>query len=516
MSNITQVDLIKANIEYGARGTSNKEITKNILNQWRNSEKIINMQLADKYYRVENIEIQKKTRSYEDEEGHLVLNNTLSNAQTKTARYRKSINQKANFALNKPFVISCDNDKYKKVWTEFLEDNKRKIIAKTGKQAISKGIAWVYPWIDEKGDLQITDTESETVYPAWSDTAHTKLDAIVRDYVVTEYINQTPQDVYKVEFWDSKIFQKFRDYGLGEGNGDLVDDNFNGEDELSQRANAIYSHMVNAKGENISWDRVPFIFFKGADDELPALNECKSDIDNYDMIKSKGIDSVLDDIDAVLVVEKISPELNDLVKARKIVQNSRIMTVEPDGKAYYLKVDLDINAIKEKLEILKKDIIDDTNTVDVTSIEFGSNPSGKAMRMFFEPLNIWANGFEAEFRVFMQNLKYFFDKWLSWKGGYGTFEELQAIQITFTLDRDLMIDETEIIKNITSLEGELSQETKDELNPYVESHEKEEERREADRKKAEKRDELLQFNNAIDENNDEQDEKENNKEESPK
>lgn len=278
MSNITQIDLIKANIEYGAKGTSNKEITKNILNEWRGSEKIINMQLADKYYRVENVEIEKKTRAYEDESGNLILNKTLSNAQTKTARYRKSINQKANFALNKPFIISCDNDKYKKAWIKFLEENKRKIIAKTGKQAISKGLAWVYPWIDEKGDLQIIDTESETVYPAWSDTAHTKLDAVVRDYVVTEYINQTAQDVYKVEFWDSKIFQKFRDYGMGEGNGDLVDNNFNGEDELSQRASSIYSHMVNAKGESISWDRVPFIFFKGADDELPALNECKSDI----------------------------------------------------------------------------------------------------------------------------------------------------------------------------------------------------------------------------------------------
>lgn len=502
MSNITQMDLIKANIEYGAKGISNKEITKNILNEWRGSEKIKDMQLADRYYRVDNAEIQKKTRAYEDENGNLVLNQTLSNAQTKTSRYRKSVNQKANFALNKPFVISCDNENYKKAWIDFLDNNKRKVISKCGKQAINKGIAWIYPWIDEKGDLQIIDTESETIYPAWSDTAHTKLDVIVRDYIVKEYVNQTSQDVYKVEFWNDKIFQKFRDYSQGEGSGDLIDDNFNGEDELGQKANTIYTHMVNAKGEGISWDRVPFIPFKGSEDELSALNECKSDIDNYDLIKSKGIDSILDDIDAVLVVEDISPELSDLTKARKTVQNSRILTHELGGKAYYLKVDLDINAIKEKLEILKKDMIDDTNTVDVTSIEFGSNPSGKAMRMFFEPLNIWANGFESEFRVFMENLKYFFDKWLSWKGDFGTFEELQAIQVTFTLDRDLMVDEGEIIDNITSLGDELSQETRDELNPYIESHEKEEERRKADRKKAEKESELIQFENAI---NDKQD-----------
>ena len=135
--------------------------------------------------------------------------------------------------------------------------------------------------------------------------------------------------------------------------------------------------------------------------------------------------------------------------------------------------------------------------------------------MFFEPLNIWANGFESEFRVFMQNLKYFFDKWLSWKGGYGTFEELQAIPITFTLDRDLMIDETEIINNINSLGEELSQETRDELNPYIENHEKEEERREADRKKAEKRDELIQFGNTVNRNDEENEEDKENKQKIP-
>ena len=146
---------------------------------------------------------------------------------------------------------------------------------------------------------------------------------------------------------------------------------------------------------------------------------------------------------------------------------------------------------------MKKDIQDDTCTVDVTTIEFGSNPSGKAMRTFYEPLNQWANGFESEFRVYFENLKYFFDKWLSWKGGYGTFEELQKIDVTFTLDRDMLIDESEIITNLTTLGDEISQETRDELNPYVESHEKEEQRRKEDIKKAEENNELLKLGQDI-------------------
>lgn len=500
MSNITQMDLIKSKIEYGAKGTTNKDITRNILNQYRGSEKIINMQEAAKYFMVQNTAIDNKTRSYQDENGHIIINSTLANTKSKTAKYRNSVKNKANFALNKPFVISCDDDKYKEQWEEFLTDDIRKVISRAGKQAINKGIAWCYPWINEKGELEIIDTESETIYPAWADTAHTDLDAVVRDYVVTEYVNETPTDVYKVEFWDRQIFQKFIDYGRGEGNGDLVDDEFEGAedgDELSNRANVIHSHLSNAKGEGISWNRVPFLFFKGEDDELSALEECRTDIDSYDLVKSKGIDSVLDDIDAVLVVENISPELNDLVQARKIVQNSRIVSVEPGGGAHFEKVNVDISGIKNELDLIKKDIIDNTSSPDVTTVEFGSNPSGKAMRMFFLPLDIWANGFEAEFRVFMKNLKYFFDMWLSWKGGFGTFEELQKKKITFTLDRDMTIDETDIIDNIVKLNDELSQETKDELNPYVENHEKEEKRREEDRKKEQEQNELLKLQSDI-------------------
>ena len=167
------------------------------------------------------------------------------------------------------------------------------------------------------------------------------------------------------------------------------------------------------------------------------------------------------------------------------------MVVDRGGNAHFEKVNADIQALAQQLEILRKDIQDNTNTVDLTTIQLGTNPSGRAMRAFYECLNEWANGFEAQFRFMMHNLKYFFDLWLSWRGGFGTFEELQSKEITFTLDRDMMIDETEIIDNLNKLGDELSQETRDELNPYVEDHEKEQQRREQDKEKMMQEQELL-------------------------
>lgn len=491
---VSQMDIINDNIEYGAIGTTNKDITRNILQEWRNSTKIKDMYEAEKYSKVQNTAIEAKTRAYFDEDGHLIENKHLSNIKTKTARYRKSLKQKLNFALAKPFVISCDNDKYKKLWDEFLNNKIRAVIKRTGKDAINKGIGYSYPWINDLGELELIDVNPITIYPAWSDEAHTELDAIVRDYEVIEYNNTTPTTVRKVEFWDKQIVEKYVDYGLGNGSGDLEADVGTGyelDENVKDRVTVQQTHMVDNTGKGISWERVPFIALKSDEDELPLLNECRDDVDSYDWVKSKGLDSILDDIDAVLVVEDVSPEMGELSRARKLVQNSRIMAVEKGGNAHFEKVNANIDAVLKQLELLAKDIQDNTSTVDVTTIEFGSNPSGKAMRTFFEPLNEWTNGFESEFRAYFENLKYFFDKWAAWKGGYGTFEELQKIKLTVTLDRDMMIDEESIITNLVNLGDELSQETRDELNPYVENHQKEEKRREEDRKKALENNELV-------------------------
>jgi len=502
MPNITQMDLINAMIEYNAQGATNKEITKNILQEWRGSQIIEDMQQADMYYKVQNTKIEEKTRDYKDPEtGTLIKNDNMTNTKSKTAQYRKSVNQKYNFALAKPFVLSCNDDKYKEQWETFLTDDICATIQRAGKQAINKGICFVYPWINEKGILDLVETEPETMYPAWKDLAHTQLDFIVRDYIVKSYNKEmTSEDLHKVEFWDTKIVEKYIDYSLGNGTGDLVPDT-NGEFELSEgeeeRLTIQQTHMKKQNGEGVSWDRVPFIFFKGSEDELPLLNECKTDIDNYDMLKSKAIDSLLDDIDAVLVIEDVSPEMGELAKTRKLVQNSRIVAVDRGGNAHFEKVNADITAISQQLEIIKKDIQDNTHTVDLTTIQLGTNPSGQALKTFYESLNTWCNGFEAQFRIFMKNLKYFFDKWLSWAGGFGTFEELQAKQITFSLDRDMMINETDIINNIATLKDELSQETRDEMNPYVENHEKEQQRREEDLKREQEQSELYQFEQTV-------------------
>lgn len=63
-----------------------------------------------------------------------------------------------------------------------------------------------------------------------------------------------------------------------------------------------------------------------------------------------------------------------------------------------------------------------------------------------------------------------------------------------------MINENEIIDKVVALDGKISQETLDEMNPWVESHEKEQERRDKEEKVLMEKQELYQFEKDVDNN----------------
>lgn len=58
-----------------------------------------------------------------------------------------------------------------------------------------------------------------------------------------------------------------------------------------------------------------------------------------------------------------------------------------------------------------------------------------------------------------------------------------------------MINESEILENVVKMKGKISQDTLDEMSPWVESHDKKQERRNEDLKREQKQNELYKFDN---------------------
>lgn len=485
---VSEMDVINAKIEFMGRGRSIVEILKTILDEWRNREKkqiIIDMHDADEYYMCRNVTVSQKRR---DLSGH-GENNTLSNVKIKSGHVRTNVVQKSDYALGKPFIVSVESPIPKTVdeqgnpiedpqaaiyldeWSKYLSPARRKTIKRIGKHgAINKGIGWAYVTIDQTEDLLLQYVDSKELYPAWADIEHTMLDAIVRDYKVIQYINNNREEINKVEFWDKELVARFED----KGHAALTPD----PDYPQSMA-----HM-DQSGKGIAWGRVPFIAFKGNEDELPILNIIRSQIDSYDKLQSKSTDALLDDIDPVLVLEGFSPELGDLIEQRQIMQNSRIVAIERDGKAYYVQVSPDVTAVQAKLESLKKDIREFGMMVMSQDDDMTSNPSGVALKFRYQDLDTYTNGLETEFEVFMQQLKYFFDIWLEFRK-IGTAEQWAQYKLIVTLDRDMMINVSADIEDTVKLGSTgVSQETLDNWNPAVESHEVEQARREKEQQSA--------------------------------
>jgi len=485
---LTETELIGTKIEFMGRGRTNKDITKSLLEEWRNGDKkqnIADMLDAEEYFMCRNITISKKRRDLPD----YGENSTLSNAKIPSAFLRTNVTQKSDYALGKPFLISVESPVpetldedgnpiedpqaaiYLDEWSKYLSPARRKTIKRIGKHgAINKGIGWAYITIDQTGDLLMQHVDSEQLYPAWADKEHTILDAIVRDYKVIQYINNNREEINKVEFWNKDAVERYID----DGHAALKPDPDNPQPT---------AHM-ELPGIGIVWDRVPVIAFKGNEDELPMLNIIRQQIDNYDKLQSKSTDALLDDIDPVLALEGYSAELGDLIKQRHIMQNSRIVAIGTGGKAYYVQANPDITAVQAKLEGLRKDIREFGQAVDTQDVKFGSNPSGIALKSMYQDLDTYTNGLETEFEVFMQQLKYFFDIYLEFKG-IGTAEQWSQYAITVTLNRDMMVNTAADMQETVLLGSTgVSQETQDDWNPAVESHTIEQQRREREAKAA--------------------------------
>lgn len=471
----------------------NKKLTQLLLEQYRTSPIIEDMREAEKYYRCENTSINQKKRGYTNPKTKKFEEiNTVSNEKIASGFLRQSVNQKVAYGFGKPFIIAVDilnskedetaqqlKDKYSKAWNAFITPYFRKQIKSIAKEAINAGIGWGFVYIDDNENLKLINVKSDTVYPKWTNGNHEQVEAIVHDYYDKVYTDNGINTVNKVEFWNDKIVEKYIANGT-----DLTADNSSGD--------SVLTHLAN----NQSWGKIPFIFLKGSSDEMPLLNLIKSYIDGYDELNSKSLDSLIDDIEPGMVFKNISGEIKDLTEAKMLWYMIKSSSVDSDGGIDYMQANINIDNVQKKLENLKKDIKEFSCTVNTQDIQLGNNPSGVALKASYQDLDTYMNDLETEFELFMQQFKYFFDKWLVFRGEF-TEQELAQTDITITLDRDMMMNETELIENTAKLSGLVSQETLDNYNPAVETHEIEQERREQEKENRIEKDNPYNFGNSV-------------------
>lgn len=452
------------------------------------SPKIKEIETATRYFEGHS-DIERKLRCYFDKDGKRHENPAASNTKIKSNFLRMLVQQKQDYALAKSFVlkiqsetqdeISLTDDEYGREWKNFCD----RILFKTAYvlcgSAVNNGIAWGYLWIDENGDLQIKDVQSDLVYPVWHDSRHTSLEKLVYNFYQLRYSSSSPDKAEYAEYWTDTERHLFNVSSGYQEEHNFIDDD----------GNPLFSHMT----ENVSWGRIPFVAFKGTTDEKPLLNFIKEHIDTYEKLDSDSADSLVDGLDPILVFKGISPNVKDLIEARELAKVTRTISLDTDGDAHFIQSQPVISAYSEKMNSLRKDIFKFGYGVDIQEIRLGGAPNQLEIKSFYQDLDTYTDSLERNFQNFIDNLKYFFDKW--WElTGRGSFEIAQSYKVLIKFDRSALMNTSALIDDCMKLQSTgLSQKTLLELNPVVQDVELELSRIEEEQHQKESKEDIFNF-----------------------
>ena len=117
---------------------------------------------------------------------------------------------------------------------------------------------------------------------------------------------------------------------------------------------------------------------------------------------------------------------------------------------------------------MKKKLIENARSFDAKDDRVGSNANQMNLQSMYSDIDLDANGMETEFQASFEDLMFFVNAHLSHKG-----KNFDDANVEFKFDRDMLMNETDIISGINQSVGILSQETLIEAHPYVIDKDKE-------------------------------------------
>lgn len=424
----------------------NENRIKKLIDMHQKSESLNLMQTGVRYYQVDNDILSSKAKVGDD----------TYRADHKLAhgKYKDMVDEKISYLLSKPYSLNCDDKTYSDAVTEVLGEKFQYLLYRAGFESTNKGIAWIHPYIDSQQNLKFSIIPAEQIIPIWHDIEHRKLDAVIRYYSEDVWQGDLRKSVTSIEVWEADKVT----YYLKDKNTIFMDPRVYSDQDI----NIINHYQLD--GVETAWGEVPFVPFKNNFCELPDIKFVKSLLDNYDEARSESANYVDDVTNWILTVYGYSPNKKDIFK--KTLKNDHMMFFDEkdnDG-AEVLTPSTDIASLKEHWEQLKRDIIENGQSVNKDLDKFGSAPSGVALRFLYSSLELKSSAMAIEFNNGFDDLRFFIDEYLKMKN-IPISDKPMSIQF----NSDMTIDESEIITNCSNSKGVISDETILTNHPWVQN-----------------------------------------------
>lgn len=444
------MEKIRQIIAAGAQSVmSIQDIIKLEVNQWQNSDEYKQMLEGEKYYKGDTA-ILKRERTAIGDDGRPQKVENLANNKLIHNFVRKLVDQKVGYLLSKPMSIQTDNSRYQEQLKEFFDKAMLRKIQNLGKEAIVKGKAWLHVFYDPDGRLSFMRIPAEEIIPLWRDLDHTQLDAVIRVYKVETYEGMLKRDVTKVEFWDTSGVQRY-----------IFDGTLKPDTEAGGSSGHFAFVDPEGKEQPVNWEQVPFVCFKYNAEELPLLKSIKSLIDDYDKAKSDNANNLEDLPNSIYVVKNYGGTNGG--EFRKNIAQYRVVFTSDNGGVDTISLELNTESYKEHMDRQRKDIYEFGRGVDTQTKDFGNDPSGVALRFLYGDLDMDCNIIETEFQASLEQLLWFIDAHIFNTTG----QDHSGENVDFIFNRDIIVNEAQVITNIKNSVGLVSDETLLANHPYV-------------------------------------------------
>lgn len=420
-----------------------------------------------------NHDILRRKRTIIGQNGELTTVDNLPNNRIVDNQYGKMVDQKKNYLLGQPIVFKSENEIYNKLLKQIFNKRFQRLIKNVGEDALNTGIGWIFMYYNEHGEFTFKRFKAYEIIPGWADIEHTTLDYVIRIYEVIGYEGQQERVIEKVEVYDENGINKF----ILDG-GHLIPD----EVPFSN-----YFTTIDQEGDQIveqgwNWSKIPMIPFKYNSKEIPLIKKVKTLQDGLNIILSNFQNNMEEDArNTILVLVNYDGEnLGEFRKNLATYGAVKVKTVDgAGGDIKTLQVEVNADNYKAILDIFKKAIIENAKGYDAKDDRMSGNPNQMNIQSMYSDIDLDANEMETEFQASFEELLWFVNVHL-FNAGFGDFEQ-EEVEVIF--NRDILINETEVIENGQKSVGILSDETIVENHPWVDDPQRELARKEEEKKK---------------------------------
>lgn len=452
---------------------TDREFLQKEISKWKYSPQRM-MQIKGFLYYDNEHDILKRKRTMIGEDGKLQVVENLPNNRVIDNQYAKMVNQKANYLFGQPFAMECKNEQYVELLKKVFNKRFMKTLKNSGKAAYNGGITWLYPYYTEEGEFAFRLFPSYEILPFWKDNEHTILDFAVRLYLVIGYEGTTPKVIEKVEVYDMNGVHKF-----------ILDRETLIPDLVSEGESDCYHVTMTdetGKVQGFNWSRIPLIPLKCNENEAPLLKRVKSLQDGINVMLSDFENNMQEDARNTILVLKNYDGTN-LGEFRKNLATYGAVKIRYDesakGGVETLEITVNAENYKSIVEIFKKALIENAMGYDAKDDRLSGNPNQMNIQSMYSDIDIDANDTETEYQAAFEEILWFVNAHLA-NTGQGNYE---GEEVTIIFNRDILMNESEIIDNCQKSVGILSDETIIGQHPWVDDPNTEMERLEKQKQK---------------------------------